>query len=348
MTLRIACGLILIALVACGGRDRDGDANAQAGSGPGLTASGSGGGTPRAGSGGRDSAVGSSGSGSGQAGSSAGSAGAGGSSALTCKEREAMASRAVSDALRAADLSCEVDEDCERISIDTRCHAACGGLVGPEGKTSVQAVIADQNAGICATFERDGCRVIIPPCVPPQPIACIAGVCSEDDGTQPEPDAGTPDSGTPPEPGCLSAAIGWGLDGGFVAYRDQFALEPCAEFSAERMPGRSPGDPEACANEVVADADITIGDVNAALAHPDVTAGFAAAPVLYGRDTRPVDGTVFRIERGGKVIELGQDCGGGGSAGCRSIPAGLAALRQLLQSLAQQQVALDGCEALRP
>ena len=310
MGRRFAAGLLALALWACGDREPSEDSGSPAGS-------------------------------------SAGTAGAGGAGALTCEQRAASASQAVADALRAADLSCEADEDCEEISIDTDCHAACGGLVGPQGKSGVQAEIAKQNAGICATFERDGCKVIVPPCVPPQPFACVSGACANVDRSQPRPDAGMPDSGGTPVPGCLSAAISWGLDGGFVAYRDQFALEPCANFSAERMPGRSPGDPEACANEVATDAAITIVDVNAALAHAEVAAGFAAAPVLYGRDTRPVDGTVFRIERAKKVIELGQDCGGGG-AGCRAIPAGLASLRQLLQALAQQQVALPGCEALRP
>ena len=87
--------------------------------------------------------------------------------------------------------------------------------------------------------------------------------------------------------------------------------------------------------------------MNDALANPQVVAAFAEAPVLYGRDSRPVDGTVFRIERAGKVIELGDDCNGG-AGGCRAIPAGLATLRQLLEALTQQQLALPGCEALRP
>ena len=69
--------------------------------------------------------------------------------------------------------------------------------------------------------------------------------------------------------------------------------------------------------------------------------------MLYGRDSRPVDGTVFRIERAGQVIELGDDCNGG-TGGCRAIPAGLASLQQLLEALTQQQLALPDCEQLQP
>src|SRR3954462_9137037 len=73
-----------------------------------------------------------------------------------CGNREARAADAVQAALATADVSCSRNADCESISIDTDCHAACGAVVSASGKRKVQAVIAAQNAGTCSGFQADG------------------------------------------------------------------------------------------------------------------------------------------------------------------------------------------------
>lgn len=99
---------------------------------------------------------------------------------LSCGEREQLASEHVANALASADLTCAVDADCETISIDSLCHAACGALVSTNGAKDVQSTIDALNAGLCATFAEDGCVLIIPPCVVVlgQPV-CLNGKCAD-------------------------------------------------------------------------------------------------------------------------------------------------------------------------
>jgi hypothetical protein len=287
---------------------------------------------------------------------------AGGDPADACMDRAHDAMTAVLEAVMNADLSCAARADCEMISIDTDCHAACGALVSVDGKASVVAVIDAQNAGICAGFEADGCRRIIPPCVQPLGFDCVQGRCEwlerppqdagSDAGAGPDaaadggaaPDAGGDAGDAGGDPGCLDRALSWGHDGGRVAYRDVHRLAPCRAFSIVRS---TPGDPAtgpSCENEVTADAAVTVDDVDVALAHPHVAQAMADAAVLYGSDPRPFDGTVFRIEVGSAIIDVGSDCSGGSV--CAAIPSGVAALRSTLQALADQQRALPDCDQL--
>jgi hypothetical protein len=299
---------------------------------------------------GQDGAAGARGpSGRGGAGSSA-SGGAGAASGPACRAREDQASLAVAAALAGAEEGCTTRADCEYMSIDTECHAACGALVSRQGKAAVERAIAMQNAGVCADYEEVGCTRVIPPCLPPQPFDCVAGVCREGgggeivDGGSGTPDAGEATDASGNQQGCLERALSWGPNGGFVAYQDRFYFEPCNAFRGERMGFRDPGAAASCENDLDPAGAITTDDVDGALAHSDVQAAIAAAPVLYGVDSRPVDGTVFRIEIADAVIELGRPCSG---SPCRQIPAGLTALRAVLEELTEQQLALDGCEELR-
>jgi hypothetical protein len=51
-----------------------------------------------------------------------------------------------------------------------------------------------------------------------------------------------------------------------------------------------------------------VDDLNVALARPGMQAALAAAPVVYGRDSRPADGQVARIVVDGRVIDVGSPC----------------------------------------
>jgi hypothetical protein len=152
----------------------------------------------------------------------------------------------------------------------------------------------------------------------------------------PDRDAGTPC--------CVDSTVAWYFDGGLVAYRDKSSIAPCKTYEHHRE--TSGGGPMGakCTNEMLAcgagDA-IDIGDVRAALGHEDVVAALKEAPVLYGRDTRPVDGQVFRVVVSGKTIDVGSDCAG--AAGCRAIPPGVKTLADMLRAVDAAQLAKAPC-----
>ena len=135
------------------------------------------------------------------------------------------------------------------------------------------------------------------------------------------------------------------MNGGHVAYHDASALDNCNVFSHQRVPV-APNPPTiACKQLVDCTAAVGVGDVARAMDHADVKAAIAAAPVLYGEDTRPVDGAVLRIEIGTALIELGMACR---VAGCKPIPAGADALATVLQSLTKQELSRAPCSMSFP
>jgi hypothetical protein len=132
--------------------------------------------------------------------------------------------------------------------------------------------------------------------------------------------------------GCTSTALKWGPNGGLVAYQDQSTLSPCRTYTRTRTSYLSERPDVTCSVELPCqDTGVGPEHVQRLLAHPDVQAALKAAPVLYGRDMRPVDGTVFRIDIGGKIIDVGTACSA--AAGCRPIPAGVEALRRGLTGI---------------
>ena len=97
---------------------------------------------------------------------------------------------------------CTSKADCQQVSIDSLCHAACGALVGTGGQAAVNAALAQLNAGDCRSYESDGCTNFAPPCLPPggepdcvgtgEAAHCDWAVSSNADaGTQPESDGGS-------------------------------------------------------------------------------------------------------------------------------------------------------------
>jgi hypothetical protein len=104
----------------------------------------------------------------------------------------------------------------------------------------------------------------------------------------------------------------------------------------------------ACSNMVPCVGDALImSDLLAALDHPDVVAAFAARDIVYGVDSRPFDGTVLRIARGGDEFFVGDACRPG-SAGCIDIPPGVQALATLLGSLQDARLAEPTCDTIFP
>lgn len=156
--------------------------------------------------------------------------------------------------------------------------------------------------------------------------------------TNPTPDLDLPGSaGAPAEPDpkppcdCLDVAIGWWVEGGPAPRATEAHLEPCARVSVERE------DIHDCAGQLDdCSQPFNVGDVIAALRHPDVQAALAAAPVVYGRDQRDIGSQVDHIEIDGKVIEVGDDCDG--TSPCE-IPDGIHELEHLLGRIGARQSA---------
>ena len=146
---------------------------------------------------------------------------------------------------------------------------------------------------------------------------------------------------------CIDASLTWGNTGGLTAYDDTSALAPCKTYTHTRDHHDVDAGTQSCTTEVAAcGATDVVGltQIEGALAHPDAVAAFAAAPVLYGRDTRPVDGSVFQITYGGRTVTVGLDCGS--TSPCTPIPAGVKALETVLQNLDVQELSKDSCVAV--
>lgn len=142
---------------------------------------------------------------------------------------------------------------------------------------------------------------------------------------------------------CISSTLVWQRDGWVSLQRS--ALAQCRAFSYEWQEW----DPDAgvavrlqCENEIGSDATVGVGELESALAHVDVQAALAAAPILYGLDGRVFDDSIFRIVVADKVVEIGTACPEGAVV-CNSLPEGVAALQSLLISLSDQQRSVDGC-----
>jgi hypothetical protein len=248
-------------------------------------------------------------------------------------DREQAAWSAVRAALDATELTCETRADCAQISIDTDCHAACGALVSVDDAASITSVIDEQNATTCAGFEDEGCRRVIPPCIPPRDYDCIEGRCTNTEE---------------PVSSCIAQEIAWGPSGGLVAFTQRHTLTPCRTFALERTTLGSMPVVTGCENEIEEDAEIQPGHVDEALAHVDVQTALAAAPILYGINSTVIDVPILRLEIDGAEVMVGQACRMNAPQPCDApIPEGVEALRTLLLALSEQQRALPDCEALQ-
>jgi hypothetical protein len=145
---------------------------------------------------------------------------------------------------------------------------------------------------------------------------------------------------------CLDETLRWELDGGLRLWEATNEIVPCRTYEHTRTPRTGPS--TSCTNEVPCAEDaITISELRAALAHPDVVAAFAAAPVLYGRDGRAFDAPLFVVTQGASAVSIGLPCMAGGGA-CTPIPPGVAALRDLLTTLEGERLAEGDCATTFP
>ncbi len=194
------------------------------------------------------------------------------------------------------------------------------------------------------------CAADAAPLVKPDAASDAAGVVA--DAGAPGPDGGRPADGAP---ACdFSAAYEYGDIGGLRAFVERTILQPGNQYThlrrtvvgAPPLASCSPPLPACGSPQVITASDVQLRD----LADPDVRAALGqATPPLYGRDTRPVDGTVFELVRDdGRGFLVGQECQGNSGPGtCRAIPRGIAQLVTRLRDLDRQQLRAEECRALR-
>jgi hypothetical protein len=98
---------------------------------------------------------------------------------LSCDDRKKLSAERISNLAGRADLSCQTDNDCQEVSIDTACHLGCGALVSRSAAASFEAERARIDETVCAPYEQAGCPApSVPPCVPPPPLRCVQNRCS--------------------------------------------------------------------------------------------------------------------------------------------------------------------------
>jgi hypothetical protein len=263
-----------------------------------------------------------------------------------CDARTQMASEETNKALAATNTSCMVDSDCAEVSTRTSCFSSCRDEIVISAATAPALLkeLARIEHDVCGSFTADGCIQGLPPC-PPQPAAPTMPACKSGQCTS------VPASARGPTmcPGCLSETISWGSNGGDVAYSDQSKLAPCVHYSRVRTPsGGSGASSLSCETDLMAcNSSASVGAVETALANEDVKlARTGKSPVLYGRDTRSVDGTVFEITLGPQVIDVGDACNG--QAGCTDVPAGIQRLVDELMAVDMQLQAQPACQVFDP
>ena len=133
----------------------------------------------------------------------------------------------------------------------------------------------------------------------------------------------------------------WGEDGGLRAYVDSSSLAPCRYYDHQRFVGSAPDSAIRCDDQYGAcgsDDTVTPGAIEAALEDPDVQHALSTAPVFYGTDPRPSDGSAFKMMIGSSVLEIGA------CTGC--VPAGVQRLADLLQALDAQELAKPACSSV--
>ena len=127
-----------------------------------------------------------------------------------------------------------------------------------------------------------------------------------------------------------------------MAYVDSSTLSPCRTYSHQRDPTGPDPPTLMCSQELgTCTSTVSAREINVALEQPDVQAALAAAPILFGRDTRLFDGAVFRMTVGAAVVEIGAACNG--AAGCKEIPQTVEALGIRLRALTAQELGRGTC-----
>jgi hypothetical protein len=146
---------------------------------------------------------------------------------------------------------------------------------------------------------------------------------------------------------ALDGVYDYGQDGGLVLYVDRVTLSDRATYRLSRTTTGNAPATVLCTLDLPSCGDasrVDVADIDAAVEDPDVQAALARpTPPIYGRDTRPVDGSIFTFHRAsGGGFGVGAPCGDDDSD-CTPAPAGIQRLVTLLGALDTQEQTLPGC-----
>ncbi|MBI5488221.1 MAG: hypothetical protein HY905_12885 [Deltaproteobacteria bacterium] len=222
---------------------------------------------------------------------------------------------------------------------------ACGDDTSGDGATETIADSADGDLGLDAAgdagVDADGDANVEDDTGPDADAGADADGDGDDDVDVPADAASDTDTDAAACPVCLDGSYDFGPTGGRRPYEESFSLAPCSSFTARRedwsgvLLAGCDADMAGCDPAAAA---VTSAHVMQAVGDTGVQAAFALGSVLYGVDSRPWDGSVFRIARSGATtaeIFVGDPCGPG-DPGCLPPPAGVLHLRDVLASLIAQ------------
>jgi hypothetical protein len=96
----------------------------------------------------------------------------------TCDDRTRQIGDRIQGLESGRDRSCTNDGDCSTVGVDISCYHACeSGPLSTAGAASLTSDLTALEAEVCPAFEAAGCTSVVPPCVPPVPIRCVASQC---------------------------------------------------------------------------------------------------------------------------------------------------------------------------
>lgn len=96
-------------------------------------------------------------------------------SSETCESIQDEARAPISKAID-ANKACTTDADCVDVAYATSCFDSCSRGIAKSGAAAVDAAKDDAEKNACTRFKAKGCKVIIPPCPPPD-LRCLGGKC---------------------------------------------------------------------------------------------------------------------------------------------------------------------------
>jgi hypothetical protein len=98
---------------------------------------------------------------------------------MLCDRLTRDARETLDDAIRHADNSCQVDEDCAMVGRGSQCHDSCETVLAAASQSTVADARVAIDESTCAAFTAAQCPAIVhPPCVPLR-AGCVDGICVE-------------------------------------------------------------------------------------------------------------------------------------------------------------------------
>lgn len=99
------------------------------------------------------------------------------SSASQASKCDELATAARTELDQAAKRACTKNSDCVGVAFSAKCFDSCTTAIASDQKAAFEQARAKVDGAQCADFDKLGCKLVIPPCVPPTEPACVDGAC---------------------------------------------------------------------------------------------------------------------------------------------------------------------------